>query len=349
MGREKKRPQAVRGRLPAEDGGRRGVSQCGSSRALWTAPAALLVLLVAAALLPSGCGAGKAEKCRVTVAVDIVPLAQVCKAVGGDLVDVKVLVPPGASPHHYELTAEEMKYLSDADLLVMVGLELIPWEEEIIAGIKGPDLVVVNAGEVVPADELLPVGEEHGGAEGEAHAEGGKTHGVYDPHVWLDPILMRYVVEAVQKGLEEADPRHASSYKEGAALLLEELEELHEEIARRTAAFSRREFIAFHSSWRYFARRYGLWQVGVIEEQPGREPSAGEIARLVETARERGVRAVFAEAQFNPRVAEAVAEESGGEVRVWLLDPLGDMEDPEKADYCGLMRYNLSVMEEALR
>ncbi|MCL8207267.1 MAG: metal ABC transporter substrate-binding protein [Actinomycetia bacterium] len=234
-----------------------------------------------------------------------------------------------------------MKFLSDADLLVIVGLDLIPWEEEIITKTVGPDLVV-RAGEAVPVDELLPA---EGGDDG---TEAG-AHGAYDPHVWLDPVLLKYAVEAVRKGLEEADPRHASSYRERAASFISELDELHGEIARRTAAFTHREFIAFHSSWTYFARRYGLRQVGVIEERPGQEPSAGEIAKLVEMARGWGVKAVFAEAQFSPRVAEAVAEESGGEVRVWLLDPLGDPGNPEKGDYCRLMRHNLSVMEEALR
>lgn len=308
----------------------------------------LLAWILFAGLFLPACGGGRTDGGRIKVAVDIVPMAQICRSVGGEWVEVEVLVPPGASPHAYELTTEQMRFLSEADMLVVTGLGLIPWEEEILSRIGGKGLAFIKAGEEIPAGELVAAGETHHGGEAEEQVEEGE-HGTSDPHVWLDPVLVRYIVVAVRDGLAKIDPQHASSYEANAASLLEDLEALHEEITRRTAAFSRREFIAFHSSWTYFARRYGLKQVGVIEERPGKEPSAGEIAELVMLAREKGVGAIFAEAQFSARVAEAVAEESGGGVRVWMLDPLGDLGDPEKDDYCALMRYNLSVMEEALR
>ncbi len=310
--------------------------------------ACLSACLLIACLATASCVGGNEGSARTLVAVDIVPLAQICRSVGGEWVEVEVLVPPGASPHSYELSSDQMKSLERADLLVLVGLGLIPWEEEIFTKIGREGLPLIEAGQQIPAGELIPAGEEHAGDKTGEHGEEG-SHGDYDPHVWLDPILAEYIVEAVRDGLSRVDPEHASAYRDNAASFLEELATLHAEIARRTASFSRREFIAFHSSWNYFARRYGLLQVGVIEERPGKEPSAGEIAELVELARERKVRAVFAEEQFSSRAAEAVAEESGGEVRVWKLDPLGDLGHPEKGDYCGLMRYNLSIMEEALR
>jgi zinc transport system substrate-binding protein len=89
--------------------------------------------------------------------------------------------------------------------------------------------------------------------------------------------------------------------------------------------------------------------VGVIEELPGKEPSAGEIADLVELIAEQGVKVVFAEPQFSPRAAEAIAEESGGEVKVMVLDPLGDPEDPEWDTYMKMMRKDVGIMEEAMR
>ncbi|MDI6874151.1 metal ABC transporter substrate-binding protein [Candidatus Solincola sp.] len=283
------------------------------------------------------------------MAADIVPLAMICREVGGDHVEVEVLVPPGSSPHTYELSAGQVSFLAGADLLVINGLGLIPWAEDIHSRVGNPDLVVVEAAEAVPPEELLPARAEGSDSHGEEEEAGGHGHGIYDPHLWLDPVLALHIVDAVEEGLVRTGPEYAEYFRERASELRARMTSLHEEVLRRTAAFTHREFISFHSSWTYFARRYGLRQAGVIEELPGKEPSAGEIAALVELARGRGIKAVFAEEQFNPRVAEAVAEESEGEVRVWMLDPLGDLGDLERGDYCALIRYNLDIMEEALR
>jgi len=306
---------------------------------------AVVTALPVLALLP-GCG-GERSGGRLRVAADIVPLAMICREVGGDRVEVETLVPPGSSPHTYELTAGQVGFLAGADLLVMNGLGLIPWEEDLCSRVGNPDLVVVEASEAVPAEELLPAGAE--GSEDRGEDRDGHGHGIYDPHLWLDPVLALHIVDAVEEGLVRVGPQYAGYFRDRASELRAEIASLHGEVERRTAAFTHREFISFHSSWAYFAHRYGLRQAGVIEELPGKEPSVGEIASLVELARSRGIRAIFAEEQFNPRVAETVAEESGGEVRVWVLDPLGDLADPRRGDYCALIRYNLGIMEEALR
>lgn len=311
--------------------------------------AGLVLGLLLTATLQPGCGGGAGSDGKVRVAVDIVPWAAICRELGGEQVEVKVLVPPGASPHTYEPSAGQVSFLARADLLVINGLDLTPWAEDLFSRVRNPDLRLVVAAEAVPPEELLPVG----GEETEMGGGGGETtrheQGVYDPHLWLDPVLVLPVVDALEEALVEADPEHAQYYEERASELRERITSLHREISRRTAGFTHREFISFHSAWSYFARRYGLRQVRAIEERPGKEPSAGEIAELVSLTEERGVRAIFAEVQFNPRVAEAVAEESEGRMKVFVLDPLGDLDDSSRGDYCSLILYNLEIMEEALR
>ncbi len=308
----------------------------------------LIMLFLVASTAVGGCGKGEEGAAKVKIAVDILPLAQVCSSLGGDLVYVEVLVPPGSSPHTYELTPGQVEFLSEADIVVVNGLGLAPWAEEIPLRVENPRLKVINAGERIPVGDLIPISNSldfH-----EQHQESGAERSLnYDPHFWLDPVLMAPVAEALGNALIDVDPDHASAYRENLQAFLQGLDALHDEIRTRTGAFTHRDFIAFHSSWTYFARRYGLRQLGVIEERPGKEPSSQEIAELVKLAREQGVVAIFAERQFNPRVAEVVAEETGGEVRVFTLDPLGDPGDPARADYFSLMRYNLGIMEEALR
>ncbi len=316
--------------------------------------ATILTLAVMAALLqPAGCGTDWNGTGRLEVAADIVPMADFCRAVGGDMVEVELLVPPGASPHTHELTTGQMRFLAGADVVVTVGLGLTPWAEEVFAKAGNPDLEIVVAGEAVPPSSLVPAGgvATAGHADDEKE-EGGDAEcdaGSSDPHVWLDPELVVYMVEAIRDAFIDADPANAEAYRENAAGYAEELARLDGDIARATAELTHRGFISFHSSFTYFARRYGLEQVGVIEEQPGKEPSAGEIAELVDLIESRGVRAVFAEPQFNPRAAEAIAEESGGTVVVGILDPLGDPDDPGADTYLEVMRNNLAAMVEALR
>jgi zinc transport system substrate-binding protein len=119
---------------------------------------------------------------------------------------------------------------------------------------------------------------------------------------------------------------------------------LDSDIIEEVSTFTERKFVSFHPAWAYFAHRYGLEQIGVVEEQPGKEPSAGEIAELVDLIKEEGVKVIFTEPQFNPKAAETIAEETGAEVVLKDLDPVGDPDDPNKDTYIRLIRYNLEVM-----
>jgi zinc transport system substrate-binding protein len=311
--------------------------------AVGTAVSIAVALLSLVPLMASGCGDKGGMEGRLKVAADIVPIADFCKEVGGELVEVETMVPPGATPHAYELSTGQMRFLAEADLLVMNGLDLTPWAEGIFSKTGNEKMLTVVAGEAVPESELI----EAAGYEGSGREE--NEHGVYDPHVWLDPNLAVYMVEALRDAFIAADPENENVYRGNGERYIEELERLDSEIERRVASFTERGFVAFHPSWTYFARRYGLEQVGVIEELPGKEPSAGEIAALVELIEAQGVGVVFAEPQFNAATAEAIAEESAGDVIVRVLDPLGNPEDPAGATYVKTMMKNLEVMEEVLR
>jgi zinc transport system substrate-binding protein len=284
------------------------------------------------------------------VAADIMPLADFCRNVGGDLVEVEMLIPAGASPHTYELTSEQMKFLSEADVLVSNGLELTPWAEELFEEVDNADMVSVEAAEAVPPSELIETGEEeeegHHDEEEEGHHH---EHGVYDPHVWLDPNLAIYQVEAIRDAFVEADPENRESYRDNADKYIEELKGLDGDIAEEVSAFTETKFVSLHPAWAYFAERYELEQIGVVEELPGKEPSVGEIAELVELIKEEGVKVIFTEPQLNPKAAETIAGETGAEVVLKDMDPVGDPDDPEKNTYVRLMKYNLGVMGEVMK
>ena len=295
---------------------------------------ALVISTVALSTLLCAAGCGKDEVGgAMKVAASTVPLADFCRNVGGDLVEVRSMVPPGASPHTYEPTTDQMKFMSDAKVFVQNGLDLEAWAADIVGKVDNPELVDVVAGDNVPRSELIEVGGE----------------GVYDPHVWLDPRLAACEVEAIEDGFTLADPDNEETYRENAGRYIDELKKLDEYLREQTAAFTERKFVSFHPAFEYFARRYGLEQVGVVEELPGKEPGAGEIAELIDGMKREGVKVVFTEPQFNPQAAEAIASEAGADVVLKTLDPLGDPDDPETDTYIKLMKYDVEVMGEAMR
>jgi zinc transport system substrate-binding protein len=262
---------------------------------------------------------------RVLVATSIRPLADFVRQVGGNRVQVFTLVPPGASPHTYELTPRQVVRVANAHLLVLNGAGLEYWAHKLVTAAGSPALQVVDTSQGIP---LL----------------NGGPHGA-NPHIWLDVRQAMLQVRRVSDGLAKVDPAHAAEFEANTAAYLKQLEGLDAEIAAEVARWTHHQFIAFHPAWVYFARRYGLEQAAVIEKSPGREPSPAEVASIVQTAGRIGACAIFAEPQFSPKAAATIAEESG--VRVVFLDPLGDSSQDQT--YVDLMRYNVAQMASALR
>jgi len=304
-----------------------------SNKQSMVVPAALVVtaLVISTLLGMSGCGEEESAG-PMKVAASTVPLADFCEEVGGDLVEVRTMVPPGASPHTFEPTTEQMKFMTDAKVFVQNGLNLEAWAADIVKKVDNQELVDVVAGDNVPKSDLVEVGE-----------------GVYDPHVWLDPNLAIYEVEAIRDGFIKADPENEDTYEKNARTYIEELEELDEYIRGETSMFTVKKFVSFHPAFRYYAARYGLEQVGSIEEVPGKEPSVGEIATLVDLIRSENVTVVFTEPQFNPQAAEAIAAEAGADVVLESLDPLGNPDDPETCTYIKLIKHDTGVMAEVMK
>jgi zinc transport system substrate-binding protein len=302
---------------------------------------ALLVGL-AGATAPSG---------KVLVAATILPLGDFCQRLGGDLVQVQVLIPPGASPHVFEPAPSVMARTSQARVFVFIGAGLEPWAAKLLGARGSSDQVVVEAARGL---QLLRETRHHGHEEPrtkpaashhEKEASPEHHHGG-NPHIWLDPVMVQDICRKIAGALIQADPDHRARYEANLKEYLAALEALHQEIQQRARAWTLRDFVSFHPSFSYFARRYNLHEAGVIEEAPGREPTPRQLQNLVAAVRRSGIRVVFAEPQFNPRVAEVIAQEAG--VKVLMLDPMGGA-PPYGSDYLKLMRYNLTALDEALR
>jgi zinc transport system substrate-binding protein len=214
---------------------------------------------------------------RLLVAASIASLADFARQVGDDHVQVITLLPPGASPHTYELTPSQVEQVAKARLLLLNGVGLEYWADKVIQSADNPHLIVVDTSQGI---EIL---------EGDADEPGG------NPHIWLDPANAIVQVGHIRDALIQADATHADDYRANAERYIIELQALDQEIANEVINWSNRQFIAFHPAWVYFARRYGLTQAAVIEESPGREPSPADVAHIVETAKRIGAKAIFSD------------------------------------------------------
>ncbi len=264
------------------------------------------------------------------VVASIYPIGDMVKEVGGDRVEVRVLLPPGASPHVFEPTVGMAKALSEAKLFFEVGAGLEFWAARLVkATNENIRIVILSRGMKLLREE----------------AHHGDEHEMANPHVWLDPVLAIEMVKKIEKALEEADVHGVESYRRHSAAYIAKLQSLDGEIRKTVSTFRIRNFVSFHPAWDYFAMRYGLKSVGVIEESPGKEPSPKKLEEIVKAIKDFHIRAVFAEPQLNPKAAEVIAHQAG--VRVILLDPEGGL--PGRETYLGLMKYNLERMKEAMQ
>lgn len=288
-------------------------------------------VLAAVVFLAGGCGRREsASSGRMLVAASIAPLADFARNVGGDLVEVELLVPTSASPHVYQLEPNQMRILSRASVLVLNGVGLEFWADSAIDAADNPKLKVVRTAEGI---EIIGGPCDHG-----------HDHTGGNPHVWLSPTLAIHQVKKIRDTFADADPDNKATYAANADAYIRQLRQLDEYIQAEVKTFSNKRFIAFHPAWVYFARDYGLTQAAVIEESPGREPSSAELREVVKTARKLKAEAIFAEPQFSPKAAEVIAEEAGA--KVLILDPLGQ---PPDYDYIKTMRTNLDRMAQGLK
>jgi zinc transport system substrate-binding protein len=286
---------------------------------------AALVVVGASCASPS---TGPAEE--PLVVVSIFPMADLVARVGGDAVRVETLLPPRASPSTWEVTPAQIRSLTRAAGYVTVGGGLDAWLEGLAADM--PRLRRLRL-----TDGLTLHREAENAGEGETG----------DPHVWLDPILVRdALLPRISTFLQLLVPDDAPGIRERSAALADTLTRLDAELRAELSALPRRGFVSTHDAWGYFAERYDLKPLGSIYESPGHEPSAKGLAHLVDVARASGVTAVLAEPQLAETAAVALAGELHAEVIV--VDPLGGPGLPGRESYTELMRTDGRAFARAL-
>lgn len=266
---------------------------------------AVLSVLCLTVLLAACAPAATSTGGKLGITVSILPQQYFVERIGGELVEVNVMVGPGMDPHTYEPTPAQMEMLAGSQLYFSIGVE---FEDAWLAKFQdtNPDLLIIDSGAGI---EKIPMSAESDHGEGEM-----------DPHIWLSPANVRVLAQNIANALITADPQNHELYQKNLTGFLQDIDALDQEIHNTLDPLPNRKFITFHPAWGYFARDYDLEQIAI--EVGGNEPSAAELADLINAAKTNDIHVIFAQPEFNAKTAETIAREINGQVI--LISPLAE-------------------------
>jgi ABC-type Zn uptake system ZnuABC Zn-binding protein ZnuA len=307
----------------------------------------LLALAAVTAVLTAACGGGGdggatagAETGKLRVVTTVAPITSIVAEVAGDAADVRGVVPEGTNSHTFEPAPSVAEILSKADVIFINGLKLEDPTKQLAEKNKAAKAKIVELGTtVLPASDYL------------YDFSFPKSEGKPNPHLWTDPTYAKKYAEVARDTLAEADPDHAATYRTNYEAFAAQIDRF--DAAMRTAFATmtpdQRKLLTYHDAYAYFAKTYGWTVIGAIQVDNFEEPSAREVARLIDQVRKEDVKAIFGSEVFPSPVLAQIGKETG----VTYVDVLRDDDLPGKPgepqhSWLGLMRFDYQTMVEAL-
>ena len=249
---------------------------------------------------------------KVNVIVSVLPEKTFIEAIGGEKIDVTVMVLPGSSPHAYEPKPSQMKDISKADIYISIGVEFEKaWLPKFIN--QNRKMKIIDAAAGIEKLEIMSAHHHDGGSEQEHH------HGGLDPHIWTSPKNVKTIAKNMYVALIEIDNKNRDYYKDNYDKFIAKIDALDTEIKNILSNTPKgSKFMVFHPAWGYFARDYNLKQIAI--EAGGKNPKVKQLINLIKEAKEERVKAVFTAPEFSQNVAKQIAKEVG--VPVVAVSPL---------------------------
>ncbi len=240
---------------------------------------------------------------NINAVVSILPEQTFVKAIGGDKVDVSLMVQPGNSPHTYEPKPSQMIEIGKADLYFAIDVE---FENVWLPKFKNlnPNMQIIDLADNITKMQME---ENHEDEEHDGHHVEHKHEGD-DPHVWTAPANVKIIAQNIYNALKKEDPENTNYYKKNLDIFLAFIDEVDRQIIDILSSLKdTRKFMVFHPSWGYFAQAYNLEQIAV--EVEGKEPKPKELIHLLKEAKEEKVKAIFTQPEFSDTVAKIIAKE----------------------------------------
>ncbi len=293
-----------------------------SKRGLWP-------FLFFALLLTSSYDALADEKIRIVTTIPT--LKEFVKQVGGERVEVLSLLKGGEDLHTFDPRPSDTRAVSNADIVVKVGIGLDGWVDKVVKASGNKKLLVIEASRGV--NVISSPGENP------SHAHG-------NPHIWHDPENAKVMIENIYQALIKASPAGSDYFKANRDGYIARLSELDMELDAALSGIKDRRVITYHPGWAYLLRRLRLQELFSIEKAPGREPSAREIAKTIGTIKAEKVRLLIGEPEAPKKVLNIISQESGA-LAVSLAPEIGSL--PQAGSYMEMMRYNVGEIVKGLR
>lgn len=317
--------------------------------------AALGAVAFLAAALVSGCGnaapAGSAkasgsapatsDDAKVKVVASFYPMADFAEKVGGDLVEVKNLVPAGTEPHEWEPSPTDITSIEESQVFVYNGADMEGWVKDALESVDTQKTQVVEASDGI---QLRAADHSHD-ADGDEEAE----EGTHDPHVWLNPENAKAEAKNIMDALVAADPDNKADYEANYEKYAQEFDELDAEFSQKLSQTKGKTIVVSHEAFGYLCDRYGLTQMPITGMDAEGEPDAQTMAQIVDFVKENNVKTIFSEDLVSPKVAQQIADETGAEcVRLNPVEGLTDEQLKAGEDYLSVMKDNLGKLVKAL-
>ena len=298
----------------------------------------ILVLLLIATLV--ACGSDEEESAKLKVVTTVAPITSIVENIGGDRIQLEGVVPEGVNSHIFEPQPSLAKLMTDADLIIANGLFLEEPTLQLAEANKRDDTPILLLGDQAISREQWQF--DFSFPESQGHP---------NPHLWPDPTLGLKYAELAQAQLAELDPDNADFYEANLEAFRGRIDSMDAAIRASVATIptENRRLVTYHDSWAYFALTYGMEVIGAVQPSDFAEPSAREVADIIDQVRELRLPAVFGSEEFPSDVLETIAREGNTK----FIDQLADDDlpgapgDPDHS-YLGLMRQNMRIMIPAL-
>ena len=274
----------------------------------------------------------RAKDEKLKIAATVVPVKDLAKEIGGDKVEITLIVPEGQSPHTFEPTPDVVDRISEAKSVFAIGV-IDGWMSPLTRALGKPEFNVGAGIALKPFKETFTVGqeEEPAGAEGE-----------YDPHYWLSVANGKIIARNIAGELSRLDKGNAGYYAENLELFFGRADAADAKIRETLSGLENRKIITFHDAWGYFADDYGLEVAAIYQPSPGKDPSPQDVKSLIDKARDENINTFFSEIQTSSAPLKAIGESEG--IKVVPLDPLG-----AKEGYLENLVKNAEAIRDALR
>lgn len=311
----------------------------------------LIIIVVSILMLLNLLNVNAQQNEKIQVIASFYPFYEIAKEIGGNNTAITSVIPFSVEPHDYEATPQKILTITKADMIIYNGIGFDAWLGQ-KQQFRNSLLVDVSKGLPLIDSKQQQQQQESKDSEQNMENKHDEHKFLYDPHIWLDPIIVKNISKTISNALIKLDPTNTDSYKQNTNNFIQKLDALDSLIKKSLSNCELKDFISFHQAFQYFANRYGLTQHTVHESlSPEGEILPQQITKLIKLAKDLNINTIYSEELADPRLSQTLASEIPNG-KVLLLSPIEGVNQEEQKKnigYIDKMQMNLENLREGLK